>query len=348
MQVHATHMDLSRSPRYIPWLVHGAVWLFYVVFILYVNTYQGTDFVIGHPSIHIFGQAAVFYINFLYLIPAMLGRRRVLLFTGLNIGLGAILVIVLVPSYDLLRHWYLGDQYFRPPLSFSEQCYLRFFELIFVVLIACVVRFAVDWFAFQQASRSFENAQLKSELAFLRSQLNPHFLFNTLNALYALAIRKAPETSDGIMQLSQLMRYILYETNDGRVTLAREVEMIENLIELQRLRLPPGFPLNFEVNGKFDLVMIEPLLLVPVIENMFKHGTGFISIVLTVGVKDLTLSTENGIAPDTAGPKGGIGLENLRKQLLYLYPGRHEFSITDDLHVFRTSLTLPLDVNDED
>ncbi len=343
MQVHSTQIDLNRSPGFIPWLVHGAVWLFYVVFIIYVNTYQGTDFVIGHPSIHIFAQAAVFYINYLYLIPATLARRRILVFAGLNAGLGMILVIVLLPSYDLLRHWRLGDQYFPPPLSYSEQFSLRFFELLFVVLIACVVRFSVDWFGFQQASRNFENAQLKSELAFLRSQLNPHFLFNTLNALYALAIRKAPETPDGIMQLSQLMRYILYETNDGRVRLAREVEMIENLLELQRLRLPLDFPLRFEVNGQFDQVMIEPLLLVPVIENMFKHGTGFISIILTVGISNLTLSTENGIAAKTMGLKGGIGLENLRKQLLHLYPGRHEFTVTSDLHLFKTSLTLPID-----
>lgn len=343
MQVHATHIGLNQPARFIPWLVHGTVWLFYVVFIIYVNTYQGTDFIIGHPSIHIFAQAAVFYINYLYLVPAILARRRTFLFTGLNAGLGVILVVILLPSYDLLRHWRLGDQYFPPPLSYSEQFLLRFSELLFVVLIACLVRFSVDWFGFQQASRNFENAQLKSELAFLRSQLNPHFLFNTLNALYALAIRKAPETSDGIMQLSQLMRYILYETNDGRVRLAREVEMIENLLELQRLRLPLGFPLRFEVRGQLDRVMIEPLLLVPVIENMFKHGTGFISIILTVGTTNLTLSTENGIAPKAIGPKGGIGLENLRKQLLHLYPGTHEFIVTSDPHCFGTSLTLPID-----
>jgi two-component system LytT family sensor kinase len=343
MQVPSTHIDLNRLPRFIPWLVHGSVWLFYVVFIIYVNTYQGTDFVIGHPSIHIFAQVAVFYINYLYLIPAMLARRRILVFASLNAGLAMIFVIVLLSSYDLLRHWRLGGEYFPPPLSYSEQFLLRFFELLFVVLIACVARFSVDWFGFQQASRNFENAQLKSELAFLRSQLNPHFLFNTLNALYALAIRKAPETSDGIMQLSQLMRYILYETNDGRVKLTREVEMIENLLELQLLRLPLGFPLRFEVNGQFDQVMIEPLLLVPVIENMFKHGTGFISIILTVGITNLTLSTENGVAPEVIGPKGGIGLENLRKQLSYLYPGRHEFIVTSDPHFFRTSLTLPID-----
>jgi two-component system, LytTR family, sensor kinase len=343
MQVQPTYIDFKRLPGFIPWLVHGAVWLFYIVFIIYVNTYQGTDFVIGHPGIHIFAQAAVFYVNYLYLIPAMLARRRVLVFAGLNLGLGIFLVIVSLPVFDLLRHWRLGEEYFPPPLSYSEQFWLRFFELLFVVLIACVVRFSVDWFGFQQAARNFENAQLRSELAFLRSQLNPHFLFNTLNALYALAIRKAPETSDGIMQLSQLMRYILYEANDGRVRLSREVEMIENLLELQRLRLPLGFPLNFEVKGQLDQVMIEPLLLVPLIENMFKHGTGFMSIVLTVGTTNLILSTENGIAPKAIGPKGGIGLENLRKQLLHLYPGRHELIVTSDPHFFRTKLTLPID-----
>lgn len=183
--------------------------------------YQGVDFVVGHSSIHIFAQAAIFYLNYCYLIPSLLARKKLPGYLLLNVlGITA-LVVVFIPAYHVLRNWYFGPTVTPFPLLYSEQFLLRFFELLLFELIACVVRLTVDWFSLQQKTRDLENSQLKTELAFLRSQLNPHFLFNTLASLYALAIKRSPDTPNGIMQLSQLMRYALYESNEECVKLSK-------------------------------------------------------------------------------------------------------------------------------
>lgn len=205
-----------------------------------------------------------------------------------------------------------------------------------------MVRFTVDWFSFQQKTRDLENSQLKTELAFLRSQLNPHFLFNTLNSLYALAIKRSADTPGGIMQLSQLMRYALYETNEERVNLSKELEMIANFVELQKLRLPLDFPVDFEVKGNVEQVWIEPFLLMPLVENMFKHGAKFAAISVSVDEGSLTLLTSNGVQQPVAGAPGGIGLDNLQRRLAHLYPGRHQLYFGKTQGHFDTHLVLTI------
>ncbi|WP_176884964.1 sensor histidine kinase [Dyadobacter soli] len=325
-------------------MLHGMGWLLYIVLVIYVSNYQGVDFVVGHPSIHIFAQAAIFYLNYCYLVPSLLPGKKLPRFLLLNVLGITMLVVVFIPAYHWLRNWYIGPSAAPFPLLYSEQFSLRSFELLLFVLIACVVRFTVDWFSFQQKTRDLENSQLKTELAFLRSQLNPHFLFNTLNSLYALAIRRSPDTPDGIMQLSQLMRYALYETNEERVNLSKELEMITNFVELQKLRLPLDFPVHFVVKGKVDQVWIEPFLMMPLIENMFKHGAEFASISVSVDACSLTLLTSNGIQLPVGNGPGGIGLDNLQRRLSHLYPGTHQFYFGKTQDHFDTHLSLTINL----
>lgn len=329
-------------PDYLPGLFHSLVWSAYLWLIIYINSYQGVNFLIGHPSIHILAQMIIFYANYLYLIPALLARMRVARFLTFNGLLILGLVVLCIPAYHGLRNWYLGGKPGDFPLSYGEQFTLRSLELVLFTVLACIVRFSVDWFRFQHKRRELENTQLKTELSFLRSQLNPHFLFNTLNALYALAIKQSTETSDGIMQLSQLMRYILYETDDEQVPLAKEVAMIEHFLALQRLRLPLDFPLHFDVQGDIETVLLEPLLLMPLVENVFKHGTGFVSISLKLTETTLTLHTSNGIRTKDVPPTGGIGLTNLRRRLTHLYANHHQLQLSQTDERFQTILLLIL------
>lgn len=328
--------------RNMPVFLHGAGWLVYLLLIIYVNGSQGTNFLVGHPGIHILAQAAIFYFNYLYCIPVILSRKRIFRFVWMNCAFAATLVVLFIPAYHALRTWYLGSPATPFPLSYSEQFFLRFFELLLFVLIACIIRFAADWFGFEQRAREQENAQLNSELAFLRSQLNPHFLFNTLNALYALAIKNAPETPIGIMHLSQLMRYVLYEA-DTKVHLSREVEMIENFLELQKLRLPVDFPLSFQVSGETDCIVLDPLLMLPLVENMFKHGSDFARITLTTDTNGLVLRTENGIGQRSTQVGGGIGLRNLQMRLSHLYPGQYRLDFGPNGKVYEAELTITYD-----
>lgn len=329
-------------PARLPVWVHAAIWLLYLMLVLYMNYLQGIDFLAGYPSIHIVAQAAMFYANFSYLIPALLAQRKFVLFFILNLSLAASLAAIFIPAYQGLRGWYADASAVPLQLPYSEQFVLRFFELLLVMCLACLVRFAVDWFAFQQKTRDMENVQLRTELAFLRSQLNPHFLFNTLNSLYALSIRRSPDTSEGIMQLSQLMRYALYETNDERVELSKEIEMAGHFIELQKLRLPLDFRIDFEINGNVNGISIAPFMMMPLIENMFKHGAGFASIALNAAENSLTLSTVNGIRQPARDQPGGIGLTNLRKRLSHLYPDKHLLEVESRAGHFLATLTLIL------
>ena len=329
-------------PHYLPALFHGLVWLAYIWSVNYVNTYQGVNFLVGHPSIHILAQMIIFYANYHYFIPVLLARMKVAHFLTLNGLLIVGLVALCIPAYHGLRNWYLGATASRFPLSYGEQFTLRSLELLLFIALACIVRFTVDWFTFQHKTRELENSHLKTELAFLRSQLNPHFLFNTLNALYGLAIKQSTETSAGIMQLSQLMRYMLYETDEEQVSLAKEVEMIEHFLALQRLRLPLDFPLHFAVQGDIDTVLLEPLLLMPVVENVFKHGAEFASISLALDTNSLILHTSNGIRTRGLPPTGGIGLTNLKRRLTHLYENRHQLQFNQTNEHFQTTLLLKL------
>lgn len=329
-------------PAHLPIWAHAVIWLLYLMLALYMNYLHGVDFLAGYPSIYILAQAAMFYANFNYLISILLAQRKFALFVALNLLLAAGLVTIFIPAYHGLRDWAAGAVADPFPLPYGEQFVLRFCELLLVMLLACLARFAVDWFAFRQKTRDMENVQLRTELAFLRSQLNPHFLFNTLNALYALSIRQSPDTSDGIMQLSQLMRYALYETNDERIDLSKEIEMAGHFIELQKLRLPLDFPIDFEIRGEINGITIAPFLLMPLIENMFKHGTEFASISLKAAENSLTLITVNGIRKPTRDEPGGIGLTNLRRRLSHLYPGKHFLVVESDAGRFQTTLTLIL------
>jgi LytS/YehU family sensor histidine kinase len=153
--------------------------------------------------------------------------------------------------------------------------------------------------------------------------MNPHFLFNTLNSLYALSIKGSPDTPEGIMKLSQLMRYMLYESGRGRVYLVKELEAIGYYIHLQRLRMPAHVPIAYEVQGEVGDKLIEPMLLLPLVENVFKHGLTHIAICLEVRDRQLVLRTRNSLRKVPVGGAGGIGLQNLRRRLQLLYAGKH-------------------------
>jgi LytS/YehU family sensor histidine kinase len=144
------------------------------------------------------------------------------------------------------------------------------------------------------------------------------------------------------MQLSQLMRYALYETNGERIDLSKEIEMAGHFIELQKLRLPLDFPIDFEIEGEIKGITIAPFLLMPLIENMFKHGTEFASISLKAAKNRLTLITVNAIRKPTRDEPGGIGLANLRRRLSYLYPDKHFLGVESNAGRFQTTLTLIL------
>ena len=190
--------------------------------------------------------------------------------------------------------------------------------------------------------------QLQTELHLLKSQINPHFLFNTLNNLFSLARRSSPGTADGIAHLSHLMRYMIYDSSVARISGDREVEQIQRIIELQKLRYSKDDPvrIDFDVEGDPAAVQIPPMILVPFVENAFKFGlnptvSSFIAIFLRFSKDSFEFSIRNSIH-EGQEPRGngenGLGLQNVRRQLEILYPRNHELLITREADTFSVTL----------
>lgn len=219
------------------------------------------------------------------------------------------------------------------------------------MLAANLYGFSYGWFKGQQTRRELEQAKLEAELSALKHQIHPHFLFNILNGLYGLAFKNDDEpTAEGIGKLSGMMRYMLYESNDEKVPLEKEVEYIRNYIDLQRLRLLPTTQVDFSVRGSIHGKEIAPLLLIPFIENAFKHGVSTlqptkIEIFLNLLDHELIFDVRNPLLHQGRGAKntpGGIGLTNVKKRLDILYPKQHQLRIQNQEDHYHVHLTLSL------
>jgi LytS/YehU family sensor histidine kinase len=201
-----------------------------------------------------------------------------------------------------------------------------------------------SWYTLQQV----EKEKLSLELNSLKTQINPHFLFNSLNSIYSQALAKSDQTSETVLELSNLLRYMLYEVEEDKVPLVKEVEMLENYIELQKLRLEAGSKVGFTIEGDLDRVVIAPLLLFPLVENAFKHGMkdnseqAFIEIKLKVDTAiSFSIKNKLGQIDDMEkGKYGGIGLENVKRRLELIYPKSHEFEIIKTKSEFQVNLAL--------
>ncbi|SNC60696.1 Histidine kinase [Hymenobacter gelipurpurascens] len=222
---------------------------------------------------------------------------------------------------------------------------------ILVWIISSGLRITNEWFETERARRELQNNHLTAELAFLKSQVSPHFLFNTLNNIYSLAQMKADEAPEAILQLSHLMRYMLYESEAARVPLEREVAYIRNYMDLQRLRLDPEqAEISFTVAGNLGGCLIEPMLLIPFVENAFKHGISSqhpsrIAVELAVDGTQLHFAVRNTRFPNTAAdhdPNSGIGLPNVQQRLALLYPDRYQLQLDQTPTEYCVDLTLTM------
>ena len=257
-----------------------------------------------------------FYLNMFILVPKVLTKKGwapYMLLVGLCLG------IYLVSSYFFrLSFVHIGT--FNPPLFIGVPNFFMVFGL------SLALRLMQDRSAYEDLLKEREHEKLKSELSFLRSQVSPHFMFNILNSLAALARKKSDSLESAIIQLSQLMRYSLYHT-DKKVSLEQEAEYIGNYIELQRLRFGSMITLHYHVNIERKDLMIEPMLLVSFVENAFKHGVGMIQnpiirVKLEASYYGINFEVRNklSLSPnDVKDSTSGIGLQNVTRRLDLLY-----------------------------
>ena len=272
--------------------------------------------------IMIFGYFILIIYSFYFFLFDFFFRKKLTVKT-IFFSLGFIIIIL---GYD----YWMNCKYYN--FSNTIGC---FFGILFFGGLGFGARAIIEYFKTKEKQKELERKNLKIELDMLRSQINPHFLFNTLNNIDAL-IRKDPErASELLIKLSQEMRYMLYDSNTDQIRLASEVEFIKDYIILQKLRIKNPDAIELNLDGNFENIMVPPMLFIPFIENVFKYCNKIDvekAVVISLSVRDneLTFKSTNYYDPEikTGNLKpGGIGLEVVEKRLDLLYPDRHEFTI---------------------
>ncbi|HEX7014533.1 MAG TPA: histidine kinase [Cyclobacteriaceae bacterium] len=283
----------------------------------------------------------LFYFNAFYLYPRLLTRRKWGFYMVWIVGLIAVLyhlkMLILVTWFPILA---------QAKTAFA----FTMFPIVFFLLLSTMYRLVLDKLNHERERSQQQAEQLSTELKFLRSQVSPHFLFNVLNNLVSMARHKSNLLEPALIKLSGLMRYMLYDSAGRKVTLSAETGYLNDYIELQRLRFGDRVEIRVDMLCDEPKVEIEPMLLVPFVENAFKHGVGpiespFIRITLKQEGKNLHFSVENKFGPGVSSNDkiSGIGLANVRARLNLLYPDRHQLSVDEQNNVFVVNLHLELD-----
>lgn len=335
-------------------LLHLSFWAVYFSFFFYQITYgrRGQEVVLSRAfvdaTIHVLIMAGIAYLNYFYFLPRFLKHKNT--FRYLLEFLPALALAILLHLYSK-QLIYGGSDIARANFMYKTRFIVQHtLSVIFIVVFIGMLRFAEDWFQLEARKKEIENEKLTAELRFLKAQINPHFLFNTLNNLYYLAFTQSPKTTEVIDKLSQMMRYMIYDSNHPKVPLSKEIEYMENYIILEKLRLDDKVPITFTVNGSPQHVMIEPFLFITFLENAFKHGVStnaedsWVAVEIALTEKKCIYSVANSRLPqkEINDEKSGIGLQNLRRRLELSYPERHELSIRDEPDAYSVRLTLQL------
>jgi two-component system LytT family sensor kinase len=295
---------------------------------------------------------AIFYFNYSLLVPKLLLNRKILLYVFVSFTF----IVFAIYFYQNV----LPEGYFRPelvgrrpivdglpPRPKGARGFFQFVTIFLLFTVSASVKLVVEWYKNEKIKSLIKTEKINTELSFLKAQLNPHFLFNSLNSIYSLANKKADNTTDAIITLSELMRYMIYEADKEFVKLESEIDYIKNYISLQTLRLKDSSGVRFNVHGNLDHD-IEPLLLISFIENAFKYGTDYtgktnINIKISVENNELLLKISNYISlKEKNNPNSGIGIKNIKQRLNLLYPYSHSLKIEEIDSLFSVELALKL------
>ncbi|MEM6719549.1 MAG: histidine kinase [Bacteroidota bacterium] len=281
-----------------------------------------------------------FYINYLVLVPLLLFKKKHFLYI---LSVAILLTINFwIDAYVLPMPDFIQDLKNVPksvPILFASM----------FIIVSTSIRIYEEWQKNDETKREIEASQNLSELEALKSQLSPHFLFNSLNSIYSLTRKKSNDAPEAVITLSELMRYMLYQTDDEFVLLQQELDYIQNYIKLQRLRIAQNENVKINIHGTISSQKIRPLLFISFIENAFKYGTDYkgnteIKIEIKVEGDLLYFVCENIIGENTTDKENsGIGLKNTRDRLELLYPDRHKLRITETAQKFTINLSLKLD-----
>ncbi|MDF1548847.1 MAG: histidine kinase [Bacteroidales bacterium] len=347
-QQYSITRNLAKQFNLPRWTLHVIYWIFWVNFWAimwgtYDNNFEKTYYI---QILELPFKLALVYPVIHFLMPKYLLKGRYFTFILVY------LVWLFITGILVKIVWYL----FIEPIYFQERLIyslLKFTELMNVVLtmnttvvVPFVIKLIDFWLYHQQKSATLEYEKMQAELKFLRTQVNPHFLFNALNSVYALSLQKSELTSDSISRLSEIMRYIIYEASAPRVSLKKEINFINNYIAFEKIRFAGEMDVSVYIKDerKSD---IPPLLFLVPIENAFKHLRSFsgekpwVTIQFEADDQQIKLIVENSIDTSIEIAKNrGIGIENLKKRLELIYPEKHKLTFEQSEFSYKASLVI--------
>ena len=214
--------------------------------------------------------------------------------------------------------------------------------------VPMVIKFFKHWNRKQQEWLHAQQEKITAELQLLKAQVHPHFLFNTLNNIYAFSLENSPKTPGLILKLSSLLSYMLYDCKAKEVRLEKELEIMQHYIELERERYGNKIDISWNVDGESQSIFIAPLMMLPFLENAFKHGTSeqlekcWLSVDISIKENELKAKIANSKNNDTLYSNNGIGISNVRKRLAFIYPDHHQLQLNDEGNFFVVSLKMDL------
>lgn len=365
--------DLERYYKtWVRFLCHFSMWVVFTFLLqttLFFDSNLPIEVAFAFATRSLICNMAVFYIFFYILIPHTLLKDRVVL-TILSFPAG-IIIWIIINHFCLIfigKHFVVEAPYYKQGIASNLRqtigqllsprnimvglipVFYSISPFFFIKILFDIIKFYSKSFRSERKALTLEVEKLNLERDFLKAQLNPHFLFNTLNNLYGLSLRNDEHTPEVITQLSEMMRYTLYESNTELVPLEKELQYLQNYVRLEKMRYKQDANIVCEIheeqaNGQ----MIAPLLTFTFVENAFKYGLkrrncGFITMIISVNGNNFYFSVRND-KPETEkiSELGGIGIDNAKKRLQLLYPSRHTLSIVDSGKTFSVELTINLE-----
>lgn len=347
-------------------LFHSIIWTFFILTSL-IQFYESPFTINNDFYVQWLTGIILFYLNYFYLVPILLLEKKYWHYFVFVFALIVLFMIIrinyfipdfkhikprnMLPPPEDIKIMHKGPR-IRSIMATRQPWFFKIAPSLFYILIitiSAIIRTLTEYYNNQQNKLIAETHRTNTELIYLRKQTNPHFLFNSLNSIYSLAHKKSDLVPDAIVTLSELMRYMLYETDNKTVALEKEINYIQNYIELQKLRLNDIEDIVINVHGDTRNKFIEPLLLISFVENAFKYGTDYkgaahVKIKIFIHENSLDFWIENTIEDYTKDPENsGIGLVNIRNRLDLLYPNAHQLDITHDNQYYRVHLNLKLD-----
>ncbi|MBZ4187499.1 histidine kinase [Niabella sp. 3A5MI-3] len=320
----------KRSVSLSYFLVHSAYWILITGFFIYEKRYliqkASLPYFVACVSVRILLLILIAYLNLHYFLPRYLLRKRYAAYiTAVVLSVAGYLA-----AQSLFDYYLYG--YVIGPMRNSdllETLSYNFFSTLWYLGLMLALKLSIDWYGQQLVIQRIAVEKLNAEVDFLRAQINPHFLFNALNNLYGLTLKKSDDAPEVVLKLSGLMEYMLYESDEEYIPLEKELDYLHNYLELEQLRSDSAADIRITINGSPGQCSIPPFLILPLLENAVKHGlsrggTGaFLHLEITIDTVLTVKLINSRPGPATGTRRGGIGLQNLRKRLELLYPGRH-------------------------